>query len=66
MPSFRSSGCETPSLNIDERKFYKIEVHRRSDGPTKFARRGDDYGSSVCAFAVKPRAFGAPHAAPGL
>src|ERR1700693_6523284 len=33
MPSFLSSGCETPSLNIDERKFYKIEIHRRSDGP---------------------------------
>src|SRR6266851_9373982 len=59
MPSFRSSGCETPSLNIDERKFYKIEIHRRWTGRTKFARRGNDYGSSVCAFAVKLRGFGA-------
>jgi hypothetical protein len=23
-------------------------------GRTKFARRGNDYGSSICAFAVKP------------
>jgi len=31
-----------------------------------FVRRGNDYDGSVCAFAVKPRAFGAPHAASGL
>jgi hypothetical protein len=31
-----------------------------------FVRRGNNYDRSVCAFAVKPRAFGAPHAALGL
>jgi hypothetical protein len=31
-----------------------------------FVRRGDNYDSSDCAFAVKPRAFGAPQAALGL
>jgi hypothetical protein len=30
------------------------------------AHRGDNYDSSDCAFAVKPRAFGAPQAALGL
>jgi hypothetical protein len=30
------------------------------------ARRGNNYDGSVCAFAVKPRAFGAPQAALGL
>jgi hypothetical protein len=28
-----------------------------------FVRRGDNYDGSDCAFAVKPRAFGAPQAA---
>lgn len=31
-----------------------------------FVRRGDYYDSPDCAFAVKPRAFGAPQAALGL
>jgi hypothetical protein len=30
------------------------------------ARRGNNHDGSACAFAVKPRAFGAPHAALGL
>jgi hypothetical protein len=48
------------SLNV------KIEIDNRSHALDEFTRRGNDYGSSVCAFAVKPRAFGAPHAASGL
>jgi len=31
-----------------------------------FVRRGDNYDGSGCAFAVKPRASGAPRAALGL
>src|ERR1700731_3628643 len=31
MPSFRSSGCETPSLNIDERKFYPSSIGRADE-----------------------------------
>jgi hypothetical protein len=31
-----------------------------------FVRRGNNYHGSDCAFAVKPRAFGAPQAALGL
>jgi hypothetical protein len=31
-----------------------------------FVRRGDNYDGSGCAFAVKPRAFGAPQTALGL
>jgi hypothetical protein len=31
-----------------------------------FVRRGDNYDGSGCAFAVKPRASGAPQAALGL
>jgi hypothetical protein len=31
-----------------------------------FVRRGDNYDGTGCAFAVKPRAFGAPQAALGL
>jgi len=31
-----------------------------------FVRRGENYDCSDCAFAVKPRAFGAPQAALGL
>jgi hypothetical protein len=31
-----------------------------------FVRRGNRYDGSGCAFAVKPRAFGAPQAALGL
>ena len=50
-PRICSSGCKT--THVDERRFYIV-------------RRGNDYCDSDCAFAVKPRAFGAPGAASGL
>jgi hypothetical protein len=56
-----SSGHKTS--HADERRFYKIESNGRR---ITFRPRGIDYDGSVCAFAVKPRAFGAPHAASGL
>src|SRR5262249_44066580 len=47
-----STDCET--THVDRRRTYKIEIVCTS------RQRHCD---SVCAFAVKPRAFGAPHAA---
>jgi|SRR6516165_4314516 hypothetical protein len=68
LPSDMSSLLFRPwTTHLDDRRYQEKEIGGGSNSARRrFVRPGNNYHGSICAFAVKPRAFGAPHAALGL
>src|ERR1700745_2776715 len=60
--SCRSSGCKTTQVGNRSGR-HNSNPQCLEERRMTFVRRGDNYDSSDCAFAVKPRAFGAAQAA---